>query len=169
MRFWNSLVLAMVAIVLAGTSTAGELALPQGRVLLTVSGEISNHNGEGGTARFDRAMLESLDWQEVETYTSFTEGPQVFAGPSLRSLLEAVGATGSILRASAINDYSVEFEAALAAEHDVFLAMVQNGKVMRVRDKGPIWVVFPLSEEEVAFKPFDNEMIWQLDRIEVRD
>lgn len=143
-----------------------DLPTPSGPVILTVSGAITETNGDG-VARFDREMLKALDWREIETFTSFTSGPQRFAGPTLASLLEAVGAQGSRLNATAINDYFVEIPVAHASEHDVLLAMEMNGKPMRIRDKGPIWVVYPLSEEEAAGKPFDTEMIWQLNRIEV--
>ena len=129
-----------------------------------------DHVGEAnaeGAARFDAQMLRALDWREIETHTSFTKGPQRFAGPTLASLLEAVGADGATLTARAINDYTVKIPVAHADAHDVILAMEQNGKPMRIRDKGPIWVVYPLSADETVNKPFDREMIWQLDRIEV--
>lgn len=148
------------------TAVTADIATPTGPVLLTVSGRIGQTN-VGDTAQFDREMLESLDWREIETYTSFTTGPQRFAGPTLTSLLSAVDARGEALQATAINDYFVEIPLAHAAEHDVLLAMEMNGRPMRVRDKGPIWVVYPLSEDEAAAKPFDGQMIWQLDRVEI--
>lgn len=146
---------------------AANLSTPTGRVLLTVSGAIDVHNGNG-VAAFDRAMLETLDWQEIETYTSFTAGKQTFSGPTLASLFEAVRAQGGVIKATAINDYSVEFPLAYADNHDVILALEHNGKRMRVRDRGPIWIIFPLSEAKAAQQPFDREMIWQLDRIVIR-
>lgn len=145
---------------------AEPLARPTGAVVLTISGEIA-HRNDGELALFDREMLEALDWTEVETHTSFTQGPQVFSGPRLSAVLAAVGAQGATLVATAINDYAVEIPVADAAAHDVLLAMDMGGMPMRVRDKGPIWVVYPLSEEEAAFKPFDTKMIWQLTRLVV--
>jgi hypothetical protein len=147
-------------------TAATELPAPDGRIVLMVDGAIERTNS-GVSAAFDESMLRGLDWREVETYTSFTEGPQRFAGPTLASLLAAVGAQGERMTATAINDYFVEIPVRHAAEHDVILAMEMNGKRMRIRDKGPIWVVYPLSEAEAGRKPFDTEMIWQLNRIEV--
>lgn len=136
----------------------------QGPVMLTVAGAI----GADGAARaFDEAALRDVAWQAVTTHTSFTEGPQDFAGVPLAALLEAVGAEGATLRATALNDYSVEFPAELAAAHDVLLAIEHNGTRMSVRDKGPIWIVFPLSPEEASERLFDREMVWQLARIDV--
>jgi len=158
---WISLVF------LAGAAGAGTLATPSGQVLLTIAGQIANTNGDG-IAQLDRAMLEALDWREVRTFTSFSDGEQVFEGPTLLSVLEAVGASGEVLEATAINDYSTEIPIVDAKKHDVFLALVWNGQTMRIRNKGPIWVIYPLLENEAAKKPFDGEMIWQLDRITVR-
>ncbi|MEP4196452.1 MAG: molybdopterin-dependent oxidoreductase [Aliishimia sp.] len=143
------------------------MAKPSGRIVLTVSGAIATQNGDGEAA-FDRAMLESLDWREIETYTSFTKGKQTFAGPTLASLIEAVKASGDTVRATAINDYAVEFPVSDAAEHDVILAMDHNGRPMRVRDKGPIWIVYPLGEDASNQMTFDAQMIWQLDRIFIK-
>lgn len=151
-----------------GGAQAADLPEPSGRVVLTVTGAIENMNGDGFAA-FDREMLEDLDWRDIQTHTSFTQGTQEFAGPTLASLLQAVGAEGATLKATAINDYFVEIPSVHADAHNVLLALDMNGTAMRIRDKGPVWVIYPLSEEETASKPFDTEMIWQLNRIEVQD
>lgn len=162
----------LIAMVLFGLSLPMQvmamtgLPLPSGEVLLRVTGAISVTNAEQ-VAEFDREMLKALDWVEIETHTSFTEGPQRFAGPTLASLLEAVEARGTTLSASAINDYTVQIPLADARAHDVILAMDMNGVPMRVRDKGPIWIVYPLSEAAAETRPFDDEMIWQLVQIRV--
>ena len=155
-----------IALLAGWALPAWAIEAPQGRVLLTVAGEIGITNHDG-VAEFDRAMLEALDWRNIETFTSFTDGPQQFGGPTLVSLLEVLEVDGTRLRATAINDYAIEIPIAHAAAHDVLLAMDHNGRAMRVRDKGPIWVVYPLSAEQVVSKPFDGEMIWQLVRLEV--
>lgn len=152
---------------LPGVATASNrLPHPQGEVLLTVLGAISAENAENRVV-FDRAMLEALDWVEIETHTSFTDGLQSFAGPTLASVLDAVGADGNVLQATAVNDYTVEIPVAHARAHDVVLAMDMNGVPMRVRDKGPIWVVYPLSRTDAEKRPFDDQMIWQLVQIRV--
>ena len=166
MRFFKTFVPIAIVLASAGSAWAERLAAPTGQVLLTVSGNIENTNGDSGAA-FDRTMLEDLDWQQIETFTSFTDGPQQFAGPTLASLLSETGAEGTQLRATAINDYSVQIPMDHVEAHNVILAVDHNGKQMRVRNKGPIWVVYPMSEAEAAKKPFDGEMIWQLNRISV--
>lgn len=167
MTRFMTLIMAAAAMLFAGFAVADKMPIPQGNVILTISGNILSANHDE-TAQFDRTMLKSLDWREVETFTSFTDGPQIFAGPTLASVLDAAKAQGGMLQAKAINDYSVDIPASHVLQHGVILAMDHNGSPMRVRDKGPIWVIYPMSEAEAAKKPFDGEMIWQLNRIEIR-
>jgi len=150
------------------SAIAESLPEPSGRILLEMSGNIGVTN-QGSAARFDVDMLQDLEWSELETYTAYTEGPQVFAGPTLQSVLDRVDADGKTLRATAINGYFVEFPASEAEQYNVVLAMMQNGEVMRVRDKGPIWVIYPMTQEQASRKEHDNEMIWQLNQIVVVD
>ncbi|WP_299142499.1 molybdopterin-dependent oxidoreductase [uncultured Tateyamaria sp.] len=166
-KFWSVWASTLVALCITMTGAgAASLAAPSGGTILVVSGAITNHN-HADHAAFDADMLRALDWVEVETFTSFTEGPQVFAGPTLASLLDAVGAQGGTLHATAINDYSVEIPAQHAQAHRVILAVERNGEPMRIRDKGPIWIIYPMTEDEARKRSFDREMIWQLDRIRV--
>lgn len=166
MIFRNILAVAGAAW-LAATAALAQLPDADGQAILVVAGDIAQTNA-GEEAHFDVDMLRNLDWVEIETYTSFTEGPQRFAGPTLASLLRAVEAQGSKMTATALNGYFVSIPIDHAQAHDVILAMEHNGERMRVRDKGPIWVVYPLSESAARAKPFDTEMIWQLQRLEVQ-
>ena len=82
---------AVFAMSFSGAAAATTLETPTGPVLLSVSGSISRTN-DGDTASFDRAMLEELDWQTIESFTRWTDGPTRFSGASLGALLDAVGA-----------------------------------------------------------------------------
>lgn len=166
MQLWRFFSVCLLAGLFPLMAMANASSPPTGPVVLEVSGAV-NVEGSNGVLAFDRAMLEALEWVEIETYTSFTEGPQVFAGPTLSSLLTAVGASGQVIHASAVNDYTVTIPVSDAEAHDVILAMNMNGSPMRVRDKGPIWVVYPLSEEDAERRLFDDQMIWQLTRMRI--
>lgn len=157
----------LIAATLAGPLAADPLNPPEGRVLLRISGQIQNINGDG-EALLDRAMLEALDWREIETHTSFTDGVQRFAGPTLASVMAAVGAEGGSMIAHALNEYHVEIDLAEAANHDVILALDHDGEPMRVRSRGPIWIVYPQDADEARLQRFDREMIWQLAKLEFK-
>ncbi len=147
-------------------TTVLALEAPEDRVMLTVDGNISTTNAVG-QALFDRTMLSDLDWQTIETYTSFTKGLNRFSGPSIASLLEAVGAQGAEFRAVAADDYAVTISIEDAKKHGAILAMEHNGEQMGIRNKGPIWIVYPQSEAEAESHKYYVQMIWQLVRIEV--
>jgi hypothetical protein len=148
--------------------SAQSLAEPTGKVLLEVSGTISETT-DGKVARFDRALLEALGMETVETTTEWTDGMHRFAGPSVESVLDAVGASGDVLVARAINDYSVEIPRSFVEDHGGILAMTIDGEAMSRRDKGPIWLVFPRDTDPVlSDSRYNAYWIWQLDRIEVR-
>lgn len=140
----------------APRATALDPRTPEGPVILTVA------QSGGETWTFDRAMLQSLGWTTITTVTSFTVGPQEFSGIPLAALIDATGATGMVIEATALNDYRVELPFAHAADHDVFLALDQNGQPMRVRDRGPVWIVYPQDSLRPANDRFDTFMVWQL-------
>ncbi|HEX4172161.1 MAG TPA: oxidoreductase, partial [Acetobacteraceae bacterium] len=54
-------ILAMVALSRLAAAAETALSMPAGKVILTISGQISVCN-VGATAQFDRDMLEALGW-----------------------------------------------------------------------------------------------------------
>jgi hypothetical protein len=146
---------------------AGALAAPTGKVILEITGQIGEGNAPG-LARFDRAMLEALGPVELRTATAWTEGEHVYRGVPLRALLDHVGAVGDRLHAVALNEYEVIIPLDDPAAAAALLAFEQDGQPMRIKDKGPLWIVFPWSEQP----SLDNERVrnwavWQLKRLEV--
>ena len=156
------------AIAAAGRASAADpLPRPQGRVVLTVAGKIANTNAEG-EARFDFAMLESLGGRTLTTTTPWTDGRQSFTGVLMRDLMTRVGAFGTHVRAVALNDYSYVIDLSDFDKYPVLLAHTQNGERLRIRDKGPLWIVYPRDEfAELADKPVEPRMVWQLQRLVV--
>ncbi|QPH55275.1 molybdopterin-dependent oxidoreductase [Pontivivens ytuae] len=156
--------------VLAAPAFAEEpLQTPTGEVLLTVTGAIEKTNTDGA-ALFDLQMLEGMPSTEFETETIWTMGGQVFMGVELGDLLSALGVEEGTLTATAINDYSVEIPVSDAVEGGPIVAYSLNGAPMSVRDKGPLWVVYPYdSDEDYQSEVIYSRSIWQLDRIVVED
>ena len=158
----------VLTLMLAASSYAAELAVPNGPVILTVDGAIINTNA-GASARFDREMLESLPQLTVRTVTPWTEGITVFRGPRGRDLLAAVGAQGTHVVATAINDYQVEIPTTDFTQIAVILAIRRDGQPMRVRDKGPIWVIYPWSDNPgLKTEIYHSRSIWQLKALTIK-
>ena len=142
--------------------------MPEGPVILTVTGDISNANSPEG-AQFDLAMLDALGTVEFETTTIWTDGPQVFRGVSLQRLVEILDAEGAVIAASALNDYMVEIPVADAVEGGPMLAFENNGRMLAVRDKGPLWLVYPYdSSSDYQSEVIYARSIWQVRRMEIR-
>lgn len=116
----------------------------------------------------DRATLEKMSQRTIVTSTPWTDGATTFEGPLLRDVLAAANAAGGKIAAVAINDYKVEIPATDAASYDVIVALKRNGAYMPVRDKGPLWIIYPLDERADLRTPATHaKMIWQLKRIDV--
>ena len=144
------------------------LAPPEGPVLLTVRGAIAMSN-EGNAARLDRDQLLGWGADELRTTTPFTDGISTFRGVRAGRLLDGLGASGTTLQARALNDYSVNLPIDELRSYPVLLALDRDGKPLAVRDRGPIWVVYPWAEHpELDDRVHRQRSIWQLTELEVR-
>ena len=144
------------------------LERPTGPVILTVTGAITRVN-DGDRAIFDRSMLERIGQASFRTSTAWTDGVVEFEGVPMKALLEAVGIRGTRLRATAINDYAIDLDATEFETVPALLALRMNGAVLRVRDKGPIWIVYPRDDlPEIRTDANNYKWIWQLKHITVR-
>ena len=165
------LLLPLVFTLCATLSPAGSaesLAKPSGAIILTVEGAIDNSN-RGQSAVFDRQMLEDLGMSELQVTTPWTQGKQTFEGVLASKVLDAVGARGSIITARAINDYQVKIPVSDFRRYPVLLALKHNGRYMRVRDKGPIWIVYPRETyPELDTDLVTDRWVWQLSSLVIQ-
>ncbi len=155
---------------LARTGHAQEQRLPRPAepIILNVSGRIGVTNRDGA-AEFDRPMLEGLGMTGFETATPWYDGPVRFDGVRMDRLMQAVGASGETVLAYALNDYSTEIPVGDFARYNVLLALKRNGLYMPVRDKGPLFIVYPYdSDPQLRHQRFYSRSAWQLARIVVR-
>jgi hypothetical protein len=166
----GSLLWATAGVAVAGvprSAMGGSLALPAEKPILTITGRISVTN-EGDAARFDRAMLEALGTSGFETTTPWYNDPVRFEGVLMQRLLQAVGATGTSVVAYALNDYSTEIPMEDFTRYGVLLALKRNGEYMPVRDKGPLFIVYPYdSMPELKHQKYYSRSAWQVARMVV--
>jgi hypothetical protein len=81
-------------------------------------------------------------------------------------VLAAAGTRRTQLTAVALNDYTVAIPAEDADRYRVIVAIKRNGAYMPVRDKGPLWIVYPLDDSKELRTPETHaKMIWQLKAI----
>jgi hypothetical protein len=159
---------AVLLYAVAGTLPAAALDAPTGTPVLTVTGAIANTNSPDG-AVFDMEMLNALAQHTTVTETPWTEGEVSFAGPLGRAILEAVGASGTELEVTALNDYAAKVPVADLVENDVILATTMDGKPMSVRDKGPLFLIYPFDQNPDLFNEiYFNRSVWQIKSITVK-
>lgn len=162
-----ALVAGLAGLLLSTAATAGTLPPPAGNVVLHVTGAIANTN-EAGAADFDMAMLNRLEGRATTTQTPWYDAPEQFEGPLGSALLDTVGATGTMLRVTALNDYVTEIPVADFEDYAVILATAMDGKPMSVRDKGPIFIIYPFDEApELNNETYYGRSAWQVKSIEV--
>ena len=144
------------------------LPKPAGSAILTVNGNIAMRN-TAEAAVFDASMIRSLPAQTLHTHTPWYKEAVTFKGTPLQDLLDAVGARGQSLRIIALNDYAVEIPIEDARRFRPLLAYEINGKRLSVRDKGPLFLIYPFDERpELRNELYYGRSIWQISTITVR-
>jgi len=148
---------------------ADSLKPPSGPVILVVSGAIQ-HTNVGDEAHFDRSQLEALQQRTTLTQTPWTEQQDHYSGPLGRALVAAVGAQDAEwMSISALNDYHTEVPVKDFDDYPVILAMKKNDRYLRVRDRGPLFVIYPFDEQpHLKTEMHYNRSAWQVKAIEFR-
>lgn len=160
---WSRGLLGAAAALLISAS-AWALEPPKGAVVLTISG-----TGVQGEAKFDMAMLAALPQHSFTTKTPWYPTARKFSGPLLRDVLAAAGARGSVIEAIAINDYKVSIPSADAQQWPMILARLLDDKPMTLRDKGPLFLIYPFdSDEQLHNSVFFSRSAWQLKTLLVK-
>ena len=135
--------------------------------VLTISGDVAS-TSDDTVLSMDMDMLRQLPATTFETSTIWTDGVHIFTGVSLMDLMAELGVEDGVLVATAINDYAVEIPVSDAVENGPIIAYLMDGEEMTVRDKGPLWVIYPYdSNADYRSEVVYSRSIWQLDRLEI--
>ncbi|MGG7645056.1 hypothetical protein ACQ5SP_09655 [Rhodovulum sp. YNF3179] len=155
---------ALAALALATAVVCGGQARAE-EPLLTITAA----DGAAGAADLTRADLVALRQVTFETGTIWTEEPRSFTGPPLSAVLDAAGAAGGEIRLVALNDYAISIPMSEIGADYPIVAHEIDGAPFPVRQKGPLWVVYPYDQDpayqsEVVY----GRSIWQLREITVQ-
>lgn len=164
-----SKVLASTAVLFTLFAPPGHaLEAPKGEVVLTIIAPHLQHPNVGQSAQFDIEMLEQLQGRTGTMETPWTQGKVRFSGPLLRAVLEAAGATGTALKVKALNDYAAEVPMEDASGIDTMLATRMDDQPMSVRDKGPLFLIYPFDTDSGLYnEKYFSRSVWQIKEIEV--
>lgn len=162
----RSISLLLLTFLLASQVLA-DLPKIEGDVLLTITGKI-RYTNQQDSAAFDLKLLESLDQLEVVTHNPWFAGSNSYSGPLGRALVAAVGAsTNSSMRVTSLNGFIAEIPVSDFLEYDVILALKKNGKYQRIRDRGPIFTIYPFDKyPQLNTEMHYNRSVWQVKSIE---
>ncbi len=117
----------------------------------------------------DEAALAALPQVEFETATPWTLGTHRYRGPTLKSVLAAQQVdSASAINVAALNGYQQRVDLSLFAKVPLTLVRYQDDKPLTRRNKGPLWLLVPLSAHpDMDVSAIHNNMVWQVIRIEV--
>ncbi len=124
--------------------------------------------GPAGMVEMDAAAVAALPSHETITDTPWTDGKPVWSGPLLRDIFAKAGITAQdMVKVTALNDYAVTMPAADAFAIDVILATKRDGKALSVRDKGPLFIIYPFAKDDaLRSELIYGRSVWQVRRID---
>ena len=163
--------LAAFSLLMAGAWTARPawaLEAPKERPILTITGKIGVTNAPNA-ARLDMKMIEALPQHSFTTRTPWYDRPVKFTGPRLSDVLQLVRAQGQTIGATAINDYRITIPASDATQHGVIMARLIDDQPIPVREKGPLFIVYPFdSSATLRSSVYYERSIWQLKALDIQ-
>ena len=134
---------------------------------LRIDGAIRSPDG-ASFIQLDSAALRALSQHTVTTRTPWHDGREQFSGPRLWDLLEPLRPAGKTLRLTALNDYSVNIPLSDLQRYQPVLAWQLNGKALSVRNKGPLFLIYPFDTYPELNNPlYYARSIWQVKTITV--
>jgi hypothetical protein len=108
-------------------------------VILTAEGKLK----DGKRVELTLADLERLPRTAIRTTTPWHDGEQRFEGVLLADIVSHLGATGESMQVVALNKYRTMIPVSDFLKHRPILAFKRNGSTMGVKEKGPLFVIYP--------------------------
>jgi hypothetical protein len=148
-------------------NSSGSIVKPKGEIILVVTGDIAKSN-RGDAAVFDLEMLREIGETDIVTSTIWTEGKNRWTGIILSDLLDFLGIQDGTVRAIALNDYFVDLPVDDPIGPGPIIAFARNGERLTVRDKGPLWLIYPFDDvPDYHSALYFSRSVWQLSELEI--
>ncbi|WP_158119783.1 oxidoreductase [Vibrio metoecus] len=104
----------------------------------------------------------------IVTETPWTQGNTEFKGISAQAILAWMGVKQADLKVIALNKYWAVIPYSDIEKYNPVFAIQKNGKLMAIRDRGPVWSIYPLSSSgELNNEVLHSRMVWQISNIEI--
>jgi hypothetical protein len=132
---------------------------------LMITGKITSQHGAIYFSPGDMAASTPV---EVVTSSPWTTGKTRFRGVLLRDILDKVEADGTVLKATAIDGYTVEIPISDAQDFELIIAYKMDGEWLEEEVYAPFWIIYPYdTDKELAQEKYYGRSIWQLTKITV--
>ncbi|HAS6097984.1 TPA: oxidoreductase [Vibrio vulnificus] len=115
--------------------------------------------------------IQDLEKMEATLYVTelpWVNEPTEFTGVKLSTILtKYYGFIPPQVTIRALNDYAADVKKEDIEKYQPIIAYWQNGKPMKIRDKGPFWLIYPQSSfpKELNFEYYHAQMVWQINQI----
>ncbi|MEZ8116690.1 hypothetical protein [Vibrio splendidus] len=126
--------------------------------------ELTVFDHSGKKYALSREQLLTLPQTEITTTLPWVEGLTVYSGVTLQTVLENMDLPISPqVTFVALNDYKIAVPKEDFDTYEPIIAIKKNGEFMSVREKGPYWLIYPISANPETNTPdFHAKMIWQI-------
>ena len=126
-------------------------------------------DGAHGEMHFSLDALRAMEQHAFRTGNQYIDNVAEFRGPLAHQVVDMIGRAGVTgARMTANNDYFTEIEIDELEKFNAILAIEMDGKPLSRREKGPIWLMYPIDGyPELQDSAYNNRLIWQLRTIEL--
>lgn len=164
---WRTVGTALAAGLFA-VAVCGQEARAPAVPTVFVTGKIQPADSAKGFA-LTVSVLEKLPQKSFSSNAPWTKAPQTYTGVLLRDLLAHLGATGTQVHATALNDYAITLPVEDARLFDVIVAYKVDGQLIPVRDRGPLLIMYPFdARPELQNRRYYERAIWQIKALSVQ-
>ena len=129
--------------------------------------ELNVYDSAGEKHIFSTEKLLSMPQKTITTKLPWNETVSEYRGITMDTLLSEVNVSiHKQVTFIALNDYKISVPKEDFSEYEPVIAIKENGKLMSIREKGPYWLIFPVSTHpEIDNTDYHAKMIWQIKEV----
>lgn len=130
---------------------------------------IGQQEAATSAAALDLEAIKGLGSVTFETSTPWTDGKVIFEAVPGDRVAQMLGSNGTVVRATALDDYSVDIPLSDFTSGKAHIAYAMNGEPLPADMFGPFWIVYRYdSDPTLSDEAHQARSIWQLKSLSVR-
>ncbi|GAA5645841.1 molybdopterin-dependent oxidoreductase [Vibrio proteolyticus] len=112
-------------------------------------------------------LTNEVDQDNITTHLPWLTDSHTFTGTSASELLDYLGVRDAYAMSFiGLNEYAATTTIEEIDKYHPIIAYYQDGKPMKVRHKGPYWLLFNVDKyPETGSEVFQTKMVWQIKEI----